>query len=255
MREIQNRLPLFRTLTEAPFGISLRQSFGTAVMCTLDLREKGITGSHMADFSLAISRGALVSLKELRLSLNAIGDDGIDVFSSTLSSGALASLWALGLSDNQISDKGIKVLSSALSSGVMGALTILDLARNQISGEGMGAISATLCSGALRSLKTLRLNGNHIGDSGMKAFSDAISVKAPPASLANLDLDDNQISDRGIKVFSSVLCNQTRNIANVIFFGGNPINDACIDAFECAHPNMFCIFKRDFQGRRLVFDF
>jgi hypothetical protein len=231
--EIQSRLPHFRELTGSPFGIRLAQSFGIDPCHTLDLANNHLTSRHVSSFSLAISNGALASLKRLYINVHKAGADSIKDLSTALSSGTLTRLkiliisgskiddvvmsvfvgvWPrlnmtrLCLPNNRIGEIGMKMFSGAIATGALANLAELCLYGNKIDNKGMGFFCTALASAPLTKLTHFDIGMNLISDEGMGAFSTAIGTGCLK-NLIELDMDNNKIGDRGMRHFSTAVSN------------------------------------------------
>jgi Ran GTPase-activating protein (RanGAP) involved in mRNA processing and transport len=223
-----------------------------------------------------IASSDLPILKELKLSLNEIGDDGMKVFSTVVAGGALVELEILDLASNRIGGAGMTALALAARKG-LGSLADLRLSFNHIGDEGMQALSSTIATKALGNLHYLWLEKNNIGDNGMVAFADALkstpgnpsgalpnleklslfsnvigdaglialadAVKPSPANprgalaqLTHFNLGTNQIGDSGMQSFASAVISGALEQLTHLTLGGNRIGDAGLTAFASASP-------------------
>jgi Ran GTPase-activating protein (RanGAP) involved in mRNA processing and transport len=100
------------------------------------------------------------SLQVLTFGSLVMSDAACTALFATLASGALPQLKELDLTRNQIGDEGLESFSAALVSGEIAKLEKLMLRGNQIGDEGMKSFSTALASGAMANLKTLHKSGN-----------------------------------------------------------------------------------------------
>ena len=146
--------------------------------------------------SLAQTLGIHLTLTNLDLSSNGIGDSGAASLSQALAINS--SLTSLDLSSNGIGDSGAASLSQALA--INSSLTSLDLSSNGIGESGAASLSQVLAINSF--LTSVDLNSNGIGDSGAASLSQALVSNS---SLTSLDLSSNGIGDSGAASLSQVL--------------------------------------------------
>ncbi|XP_048052028.1 NACHT, LRR and PYD domains-containing protein 12-like isoform X2 [Megalobrama amblycephala] len=166
-------------------------------------------------------------LRELDLTWNKIGDEGLTLLSDGLKD-PHCKLEKLTLCRCNITDEGCAVLASALRSN--SHLRELDLSNNIIGGEGLTLLSdglkdphcklekLTLCrcnitdegcavlASALRSnshLRELDLSNNIIGGEGLMLLSDGL--KDPHCKLEKLKLDQCNITAEGCAALASAM--------------------------------------------------
>ena len=130
----------------------------------------------------ALVRGVLSQLSSLDLSMNEIGDAGVEAVAN--GSLSLKSLYLLGC---QIGPAGAKTLAKAKP---LANLEVLALSGNNLGDAGAQALAK---STALRNLHTLDLCANGIGDSGALALAQSNQLK----KLKVLELFGNEIGSRG----------------------------------------------------------
>ena len=75
----------------------------------------------------------------------------------------------LGLSDNSIGDEGMMAFASAIASGALANLANLDLDFNEIGDDGIKAFSTAIASGALPAVENVYLDGNPGSDKPVKS--------------------------------------------------------------------------------------
>ena len=146
--------------------------------------------------SLAQTLGIHLTLTNLDLSSNGIGDSGAASLSQALAINS--SLTSLDLSSNGIGDSGAASLSQALA--INSSLTSLDLGSNGIGDSGAASLSQALVSNS--SLTSLDLSSNGIGDSGAASLSQVLAINS---SLTSLDLSWNWIAVSGASSLSQAL--------------------------------------------------
>ena len=174
---------------------SLAQTLGIHLTLTnLDLSSNGIGDSGAASLSQALAINS--SLTSLDLSSNGIGDSGAASLSQALAINS--SLTSLDLSSNGIGDSGAASLSQALA--INSSLTSLDLSSNGIGDSGAASLSQALAINSF--LTSVDLSSNAIRDSGAASLSQALVSNS---SLTSLDLSSNGIGDSGAASLSQVL--------------------------------------------------
>ena len=146
--------------------------------------------------SLAQTLGIHLTLTNLDLSSNGIGDSGAASLSQALAINS--SLTSLDLSSNGIGDSGAASLSQALA--INSFLTSVDLSSNAIRDSGAASLSQALVSNS--SLTSLDLSSNGIGDSGAASLSQVLAINS---SLTSLDLSWNWIAVSGASSLSQAL--------------------------------------------------
>jgi Ran GTPase-activating protein (RanGAP) involved in mRNA processing and transport len=161
-------------------------------------------GSDLSALSSALMC-ANSALRELRLSLNDIGDVGANYVALALRH-STCPLRVLNLSDNVIGPLGAKVLCAALESNT--TLQSLDLSWNQlgVSGLGEGPRALGRLLGVNQTLKHLSVQSNCISDGGLRAIVTGwtgggeggnTSRRSMPSALTSLDLSINPVGDSG----------------------------------------------------------
>ena len=146
--------------------------------------------------SLAQTLGIHLTLTNLDLSSNGIGDSGAASLSQALAINSF--LTSLDLSSNGIGDSGAASLSQALA--INSFLTSVDLSSNAIRDSGAASLSQALVSNS--SLTSLDLSSNGIGDSGAASLSQVLAINS---SLTSLDLSWNWIAVSGASSLSQAL--------------------------------------------------
>ena len=174
---------------------SLAQTLGIHLTLTnLDLSSNGIGDSGAASLSQALAINS--SLTSLDLSSNGIGDSGAASLSQALAINSF--LTSVDLSSNAIRDSGAASLSQALVSN--SSLTSLDLSSNGIGDSGAASLSQVLAINS--SLTSLDLSWNWIGVSGASSLSQALATNS---SLTSLGLSESGIGNTGAFCLSQAL--------------------------------------------------
>ena len=171
----------------------------------LDLRDNNIGDAGLQAFATLVAgqtekTEALHScpIQRLDVSANSIGDIGTQAF---LQRGLPTNtrLLSLCLGRNHISDACATALCEALQTGTV-ALKELDLAANQLSDTTAVAIAESLH--ANKSLRKLDLSHNRVGDEGAVALSEALLQNG---SLTDLRLASNLVTDEGCSQLARAL--------------------------------------------------
>lgn len=195
---------------ECMVGFSSELSPNSMTLLTrLNMRDNQICKDGMNAFVTAINQGTLANLKNLSLSNNIIGDEGMNALSG-IGTDARASLTHLWLDNNLIGDDGMSDFSSWLTWSVdesiwLKKLTLLDLSDNEIGQTGMKEFSTALMSNALANLEVLELSNNRIDDVGVEYFCEAASQTGILSNLVELYLNRNPIRGSGMRDLSLLL--------------------------------------------------
>jgi hypothetical protein len=219
-----------RTLT-LPRAVK-EQDYATlagGIFARVSLRNKGL-GAKDVDALLKAFQGN-ITLKELNLGDNSIGDSGTAAIASSLTAltsldlgsnsigasgtaaiaSSLTALTSLNLEFNSIGDRGVQAIASSLT-----ALTSLNLGSNSIGDRGVQAIASSLAP-----LTSLNLRWNSIGDSGTAAIASSLTA------LTSLNLWWNSIGDSGTAAIASSLTALTS-----LNLGSNSIGEEGTKALE-----------------------
>ena len=156
-------------------------------------------------------------LKELALSFNSIGDEGMSSLSDALGKGALPRCTSISLGGNPASEDAKLAVKDALKRRWLDGKFLvthfndassLDMSDMNWGDDEMTKLAAALeyChgKGALPKLETLSLARNELGDPGLIALSESIGKGALP-QLVRLYLNSNMIGDEGMIKFSEAL--------------------------------------------------
>ncbi|KAM9772464.1 NACHT, LRR and PYD domains-containing protein 12-like isoform 9-T9 [Syngnathus typhle] len=138
------------------------------------------------------------SLRELDLSYNDLGDDGLEALAAGLAK-PQCTLQVLRLQLCKLSKKSCEALASVLSSP--GSLRELDLSHNDLCDDGLEALAAGLakpqCALQVLTLWTCKLS--------KKSCEALASVLSSPSSLRELDLSSNNLRDDGLETLAAGL--------------------------------------------------
>jgi Ran GTPase-activating protein (RanGAP) involved in mRNA processing and transport len=121
------------------------------------------------------------SLRELNLSSNKLGEDGMESFATLLA--ATPQLRSLNVRSNSLGYSGAETLSSALLS--LGTLRELDIGGNRFNAQCMEGLGGAI---AACHLQALDLSNNPLDLQGMAALLTCISPQSPCAGIRRLDL-------------------------------------------------------------------
>ena len=177
--------------------------------------------NHITDVGAEILSEALkksLSLVQVSIADNQIGDKGAIALGETLLSNRSVEQAGLILGSNQISDKGAKGLSKVLQNNTSVQWVVLALDRTQIGDKGAKALADALQNNPSLSMN-LYLSNNQIGDEGTKGLGKALQNGA---WIMQLDLTYNQIGDEGAKGLGYALQSPKLNSLDVF---GNQIGD------------------------------
>ncbi|KAM9772421.1 NACHT, LRR and PYD domains-containing protein 3-like [Syngnathus typhle] len=140
------------------------------------------------------------SLRELELSNNDLGDDGLEALAAGLAKPQCA-LQVLWLKHCNLSKKSCEALASVLSSPG-GSLRELDLGCNDLY-DGLEALAAGLAKPQC-ALRVLKLWGCELSKKSCEALA---SVLSSPCSLRELDLGCNDFGNDGLEALAAGLAN------------------------------------------------
>jgi CheY-like chemotaxis protein len=186
--------------------------------------------------------GPLCPVKELSLTSNNIGPDGVKLIVDFLEGKGLPRgkqvmpyLDRLDLSNNRLGNEGLTKLTRAIAKRNTGKVHLVEL-RLSNNGIGHGGIETMMNKLLQHNLVSLSLDKNAIGDQGCQLVAASLqSMK----SLARLNLGFNQIGSRGVNSLmrSLVACDSLTYLA----LSGNimKISGAVALAFTLAqHPRL-----------------
>lgn len=165
-----------------------------------------IPPSLMSFGDAVIESGAC--LKELDLSDNAFGPDGVKAIKKLLMSRACFSLQTLKLNNNGLGIGGGKILSeallechkSSLAAGKPLALKVFISGRNRLENEGAIALSSVFKT--LGSLEVIEMPQNGIHHPGISALADSFTSND---NLKVVNLNDNTCGTKGAAAIARVL--------------------------------------------------
>ncbi|KAM9772460.1 NACHT, LRR and PYD domains-containing protein 3-like isoform 5-T5 [Syngnathus typhle] len=167
--------------------------------CTLQVL--GLYGCKLSKKSceaLASVLSSPCSLRELNLSDNDLGDDGLEALAAGLAKPKCA-LQVLKLRWCNLSKKSCEALASVLSSSC--SLRKLDLSHNDLGDDGLEALAAGLAKPKC-ALQVLKLRGCNLSKKSCEALA---SVLSSPCSLRELDLGLNDLGDDGLEALAAGL--------------------------------------------------
>ncbi|XP_059818765.1 NACHT, LRR and PYD domains-containing protein 3-like [Hypanus sabinus] len=155
----------------------------------LGLGDVGLTDSGVEDFASPLSK--ILSLTELDLGSNKLGDSGVKLVSAALRNPE-CKIQTLVLDNVSLTDSGAEDLVSALSTNR--TLMELDLGDNKLADSGVKLVSAALRNLECK-IQKLRLDNISLTDSGAEDLVSALSAKP---SLKGLSLGYNSLTDRSV---------------------------------------------------------
>ena len=160
---LQSKLPILTVLMDPPFALNFSQIVSLETLdLSVVLRQQPGSITNMARFAAAISIGALPLLRELDLSNNEFGKEGMEAFSEAIGKGALPLLRKLDLSNNEFGDEGMKFFSEAIGNKALPLLEVLTLVRCNFGYEGMKFFSEAISNETLQNLISLDITSNPI---------------------------------------------------------------------------------------------
>jgi Ran GTPase-activating protein (RanGAP) involved in mRNA processing and transport len=124
------------------------------------------------------------TVKELNLSGNNVGDEGVAIIIKAMITKKKQSLNVLSLSDNKISSKGCKNICEFISK--CACLQELQLSNNEIDNEGAKALIAVLKN--KKQFNNIDIDNNHISG---ETLTDLFNM----LPLRNLNLLKNNLND------------------------------------------------------------
>ncbi|XP_037098598.1 protein NLRC5-like isoform X4 [Syngnathus acus] len=167
--------------------------------CTLEvLTLKSCELSKKSCEALASVLSSPCSLRELELSWNDLGDDGLEALAAGLAK-PQCTLQVLTLRDCNLSKKSCEALASVLSSP--GSLRELDLSHNDLYDDGLEALAAGLAKPQC-TLQVLKLWDCKLSKKSCEALA---SVLSSPCSLRKLELCNNDLGDDGLEALAAGL--------------------------------------------------
>ncbi|XP_072131327.1 NACHT, LRR and PYD domains-containing protein 3-like isoform X1 [Mobula birostris] len=164
----------------------------------LGLGAVGLTGSGAEDLVSTLSTN--LSLTELDLSANKLGDSGVKLVSVALRKSE-CKIQKLELYRVGLTDSGAEDLASAL--GTNRSLRELNLSVNELGDSGVKLVSAALRNPECK-IQKLGLWGVGLTDSGVE---DLVSALITNPSLKELDLVFNSLTDRSIPALRRLIVN------------------------------------------------
>lgn len=180
----------------------------------LDLANHSISLTGALALAKAIETYAW--LRQLNLSSNPIGDEGVRVLANSLQSGRCV-LESLSLAHASLSDSGAIDVAMALPQ--LGSLTSLVLSHNTIRDSGASALADTLCNHD--TLDSLDLSYNYVSDSGAARLADSLPYTT---TLECLVLGANRIGDTGAGALARKLMQNSS--VEYLILAHNRITDA-----------------------------
>jgi CheY-like chemotaxis protein/Ran GTPase-activating protein (RanGAP) involved in mRNA processing and transport len=177
---------------------------------SIEREDPGIQLLHVASTSLdakslnqfLIGLGESSRLKEIDVSSNEFGADGISLFAEFLEArGAkvMTTLNRLNISNNQIKDDGLAKITRAISKRRKTSMVDLHLSFNDIGAGGTASLMNKLLS---QNVMTLSLDNNLLGDAGCQLVAASLTSMH---HLSSLNLSFNQIGSRGITTLMRAL--------------------------------------------------
>ncbi|XP_040891396.1 NACHT, LRR and PYD domains-containing protein 12-like [Toxotes jaculatrix] len=158
---------------------------------TLRLQGCGVTSQACVYLATALTQSP--KLRELDLSRNEIGDDGLRHLSDGLRS-AQCQLDTLKLSQCNIERKGCQYLATALQKN-SSHLAVLDLSINMVGDKGANELFKKFDISQLRKLEMY-----HCGLTASSCRSVCEALKSESSTLIELNLSNNSLKDKGFEI-------------------------------------------------------
>ncbi|XP_051763715.1 NACHT, LRR and PYD domains-containing protein 12-like isoform X4 [Ctenopharyngodon idella] len=184
----------------------------------LMLYDCNITAEGCAALASALRSNS--QLRELNLSENKIGDEGLMLLSDGLKD-PHCKLENLMLWGCDITAEGCAALASALRSNSL--LRELDLSENKIGGQGLTLLSDELKDPHCK-LEKLWLSQCNITDEGCAALTSALRSNS---HLTELNLSENKIGDEGLMLLSDGLMDPHCKLENLMLSRCNITAEGC----------------------------
>uniref|UniRef100_A0A673H9M4 NACHT LRR and PYD domain-containing protein n=1 Tax=Sinocyclocheilus rhinocerous TaxID=307959 RepID=A0A673H9M4_9TELE len=181
------------------FWARLRMQTQKSVIVLHRLGKCGVTDEGCAALASAL-RSDPSHLRELDLSLNKLGDSGLNLLSDGLKD-PHCKLETLRLSDCGVTDEGCAALASALRSNPS-HLRELDLSMNKFRASGLNLLSDLLKTTPCK-LEILRLS--YCGVTEECCASLASALRSNPSHLKELDLSGNELGASELNLLSAGL--------------------------------------------------
>jgi len=152
---------------------------------TLDYSAFGWHAAEVAQLCNVCRTRILWKVLDLRLSSNALGDEGTRALAAVLGEGCLSKLERLHLNHNGIRDQGAIAIGAALSSGQLRRLEAVDLGYNGIGACGLRALTESVAVATplrvqcpCESLRHINVEGNPgCKEEAMSELADALRLK------------------------------------------------------------------------------
>ncbi|XP_059366351.1 NACHT, LRR and PYD domains-containing protein 3-like [Carassius carassius] len=232
---------------------------------SVQLSKCGITDEGCAALTSAL-RSNLEHLRELHLSLNELGDSGVNLLSDLLKDPQckLETLW---LNHCGITNEGCAALTLALRSNpshlrkldltgnILGdsGMKLKDLLKDpdckletlwlcncEVTDEGCAALASALRSNPSH-LRELNLSWNKLGDSGVKLLSDRL--KDPQCKLETLWLSDCGVTDEGCAALTSALRSYPSHLRE-LNLTGNKLGDSGVKLLSDGLKDPHCKLEK-----------
>ena len=198
--------------------------------------EKGYTDDDAVQLGKAITVMKPLSLRQIYLTKNAVGDAGAISLAAGLK--CLERMDTLHLADNQIGDAGMTALADGIKH--LGCTTLV-FTRNTFGDEGCCALATALADPAnFENLEWLFLNECRIGDKGSAAIGQALLTGC--TELNRLALHDNKIGDEGSTALAAAINKGAgAQTLEFLYFQGNPVTeDGKLALFNACRGKIRC---------------
>lgn len=212
----------------------------------MDLSNNNIGNDGTAKLTRAISKRVKVSIIDLRLSSNSIGDGGIETILNKLLHHNLVSL---SLDNNAMGDRGCQLVAASLPS--MHYLSRLNLSFNQIGSRGVTTLMRALIG--CESITFLGLSGNVMKISGAIAMGFTLSQHP---RLADLELDNCCLSQVAqCHIVAGIISNRWVPMKKMVGFRAGPpmVAIGALEVLAQHLTNLECFrIRRDMQMKSIL---
>ncbi|XP_016349907.1 NACHT, LRR and PYD domains-containing protein 12-like [Sinocyclocheilus anshuiensis] len=212
---------------------------------SVQLSKCGVTDEVCAALASAL-RSNPSHLRELHLSLNELGDSGVNLLSDLLKDPhcKLETLW---FNHCGVTDEGCAALASALRSNPS-HLRDLDLTGNKLRDSGVKLLSDQLKDSHCK-LEKLWLSNCGVTDEGCAALASAL--RSNPSHLRELNMSWNKLGDTAVNLLSDLLKGPYCNLETVWLSYCGVTDEGCAALASALRSNPSHLRKLDLTGNEL----
>jgi len=186
------------------------KDISTAVITTSTVKVLHMWGNDItAQEAVAIS-DMMISLEELNISNNILGDHGAELLSEGITN--TKTLRVLNISNNNIGPSGAIAIANALTN--ITSLEELNMSYNKLGDHGAELLSEGITN--TKTLRVLDISKNNIGPSGTTAIANALTNNT---SLDKLNMSRNIVEQDGAKAIGKVITNN-RKLKKLLLYDG-----------------------------------